>query len=177
MERTWRLWLLPRGWGLHIIHIYVCVCGKYSSWNCGIIVEWFGAHTYFGNGCGAVEIGGIGKGGSKASFESGGLFRDDVGWERGRVEDRRTLSYESVNQTRLGMPKERQKLTSTKAGRRNLWSKTPTFPTKHQLDNWSTKRLKQRLGIVENGRGHYWCCNGAPNTGEEGSPFSTTNCR
>ena len=30
------------------------------------------------------------------------------------MEDRRTLSYESVNQTRLGMPKERQKLTSTK---------------------------------------------------------------
>ena len=30
-------------------------------------------------GCGAVEVGGIGKGGSKASFESGGLFRDDVG--------------------------------------------------------------------------------------------------
>ena len=55
------------------------VCDKYSSRNCGIVVEWFGAHTYFGNGCGAVEIGGIGKGGSKASFESGGLFRDDVG--------------------------------------------------------------------------------------------------
>ena len=30
-------------------------------------------------GCGAVEIGGIGKGSSKPSFESGGLFRDDVG--------------------------------------------------------------------------------------------------
>ena len=30
-------------------------------------------------GCGAVEIGGVGKRGSKASFESGGLFRDDVG--------------------------------------------------------------------------------------------------
>ena len=30
-------------------------------------------------GCGAVAIGGIGKGGCKASFESGGLFRDDVG--------------------------------------------------------------------------------------------------
>ena len=29
--------------------------------------------------CGAVEIGGIGKGSSKPSFESGGLFRDDVG--------------------------------------------------------------------------------------------------
>ena len=28
-------------------------------------------------GCGAVEIGGIGKGSSKPSFESGGLFRDD----------------------------------------------------------------------------------------------------
>ena len=85
-------------------------------------------------GCGAVEIGGIGKGSSKPSFESGGLFRDDVaesaeGWKT------EGLSYESVNQTRLGMPKERQKLTSTKAGRRNLWSKTPTFPTKHQLDN------------------------------------------
>ena len=52
---------------------------KYSSRNCGIVVEWFGAHTYFGNGCGAVEIAGIGKGGSKAPFESGGLFRDDVG--------------------------------------------------------------------------------------------------
>ena len=52
---------------------------KYSSRNCGIVVEWFGAHTYFGNGRGAVEIGGIGKGGSKASFESGGLFQDDVG--------------------------------------------------------------------------------------------------
>ena len=33
-------------------------------------------------GCGAVEIGGIGKGSSKPSFESGG-----------RVEDRKTLSY------------------------------------------------------------------------------------
>ena len=43
-------------------------------------------------GCGAVEIGGIGKG-SKPSFESGGLLGDDVGCERGRVEDRRTLSY------------------------------------------------------------------------------------
>ena len=31
------------------------------------------------------------------------------------------LSYESVNQTRLGMPKGRQKLTSTKACRRNLY--------------------------------------------------------
>ena len=30
-------------------------------------------------GCGAVEIGGIGKGSSKPSFESGGLFGDDVG--------------------------------------------------------------------------------------------------
>ena len=30
-------------------------------------------------GCGAVEIGGIGKGSSKPPFESGGLFRDDVG--------------------------------------------------------------------------------------------------
>ena len=40
--------------------------------------------------------------------------------ESAEVEDRRTLSYESVNQTRLGMPKGRQKLTSTKAGRRNL---------------------------------------------------------
>ena len=30
-------------------------------------------------GCGAVEIGAIGKGSSKSSFESGGLFRDDVG--------------------------------------------------------------------------------------------------
>ena len=92
---------------------------KYSSRNCGIVVEWFGAHTYFGNGCGAVEIGGIGKGGSKASFESGGLFRDDVaesaeGWKT------EGLSYESVNQTRLGMPKG-QKLTSTKACRRNLY--------------------------------------------------------
>ena len=28
-------------------------------------------------GCGAVEIGGIGKGSSKPSFESGGLFGDD----------------------------------------------------------------------------------------------------
>ena len=27
-----------------------CVCDKYSSRNCGIVVEWFGAHTYFGNG-------------------------------------------------------------------------------------------------------------------------------
>ena len=71
-------------------------------------------------GWGAVEIGGIGEGSSKPSFESGGLFRDDVGCERGRVEDRRTLSYYSGNQTRPGRPKERQKLTSTKAGRRNL---------------------------------------------------------
>ena len=30
-------------------------------------------------GCGAVEIGGFGKGSSKPSFESGGLFGDDVG--------------------------------------------------------------------------------------------------
>ena len=30
-------------------------------------------------GCGAVDIGGIGKGSSKPSSESGGLFRDDVG--------------------------------------------------------------------------------------------------
>ena len=52
---------------------------KYSSRNSGIVEEWFEAHTYFGNCCGAAEIGGIGKGGSKASFESGGLFRDDVG--------------------------------------------------------------------------------------------------
>ena len=29
-------------------------------------------------GCGAVQIGGIGKGSSKPSFESGGLFRDDL---------------------------------------------------------------------------------------------------
>ena len=34
--------------------------------------------------------------------------------------------------------------------------------------------IRDRLGIVENGRGHYWCCNGAPNTGEEGTSFSTT---
>ena len=61
---------------LRSAYIYI---DKYSSRNCAIVVEWFGAHTYFGNGCGAVEIGGIGKGGSKASFESGGLFRDDVG--------------------------------------------------------------------------------------------------
>ena len=60
------------------LHIQIYI-DKYSSRNCGIVVEWFGAHTYFGNGRGAVEIGGIGKGGSKASFESGGLFRDDVG--------------------------------------------------------------------------------------------------
>ena len=32
------------------------------------------------------------------------------------------------------------------------------------------------VGIVENGRGHYCCCNGAPNTGEEGT-LCTTNCR
>ena len=64
----------------------------------------------------------IGKGSSKPSFESGGLFRDDVGEnaEGWKTEERRTLSYESGNQTRLGRPKERQKLTSTKAGRRNL---------------------------------------------------------
>ena len=24
------------------------ICDKYSSRNCGIVVEWFGAHTYFG---------------------------------------------------------------------------------------------------------------------------------
>ena len=30
-------------------------------------------------GCGSVEIGGISKGSNKPSFESGGLFRDDVG--------------------------------------------------------------------------------------------------
>ena len=30
-------------------------------------------------GCGAVELGGIGKGSCKPSFESGGLFGDDVG--------------------------------------------------------------------------------------------------
>ena len=60
------------------IYRYIYI-DKYSSRNCGIVVEWFGAHTYFGNGRGAVEIGGIGKGGSKASFESGGLFQDDVG--------------------------------------------------------------------------------------------------
>ena len=30
-------------------------------------------------GCGAAEIGGIGKGSSKTSFESGGLFGDEVG--------------------------------------------------------------------------------------------------
>ena len=30
-------------------------------------------------GCGAVEIGGIGEGSNKPSFESGGLIRDDVG--------------------------------------------------------------------------------------------------
>ena len=30
-------------------------------------------------GCGAVEIGENGKGSNKPSFESGGLFRDDVG--------------------------------------------------------------------------------------------------
>ena len=30
-------------------------------------------------GCGAVEIGGFGKGSSIPSFESGGLFRGDVG--------------------------------------------------------------------------------------------------
>ena len=30
-------------------------------------------------GCGAVKIGGIGKGSSKPSFESGALFGDDVG--------------------------------------------------------------------------------------------------
>ena len=61
-----------------LIYIYIYVCDKYSSRNCGIVVEWFGAHTYFGMGCGAVESGGIGKGSSKPSFESGGLFRDDV---------------------------------------------------------------------------------------------------
>ena len=31
------------------IYIYSEV-DKYSSRNCGIVVEWFGAHTYFGNG-------------------------------------------------------------------------------------------------------------------------------
>ena len=51
---------------------------KYSSRNCGIVVEWFGAHI-LAMGCGAVEVGGIGKGSSKPSFESGGLLRDDVG--------------------------------------------------------------------------------------------------
>ena len=86
-------------------------------------------------GCGAVEVGGIGKGSSKPSFESGGLLRDDVGSERGRVEDRRTLSYESGNQTRLGRPKGRQELSSSKGGRQNLKPNTATFTTKHQLDN------------------------------------------
>ena len=57
------------------------VCDNNSSRNCGIVVKWFGAHRphILAMGCGAVEIGGIGKGSSKPSFESGGLFRDDVG--------------------------------------------------------------------------------------------------
>ena len=42
-----------------------------------VALLWSGlGHTYFGNG---VEIGGIGKGSSKPSFESGGLLGDDVG--------------------------------------------------------------------------------------------------
>ena len=45
-------------------------------------------------GCSAVENRGNGKGSRKPSYESGGgLFRDDVGREHGRVEDRRTLCY------------------------------------------------------------------------------------
>ena len=58
------------------------ICDKYSSRNCGIVLEWFRAHTLvhiLAMGCGAVQIGGTGKGSSKPSFESGGLFRDDVG--------------------------------------------------------------------------------------------------
>ena len=57
-----------------------CVCEKYSSRNCGIVVELFGAHTYFGNGLWCSKIWRIlAIGSSKPSFESGGLFRDDVG--------------------------------------------------------------------------------------------------
>ena len=53
---------------------------KYSSRNCGIVVELFGAHTYFGNGLWCSKIWRIlAIGSSKPSFESGGLFRDDVG--------------------------------------------------------------------------------------------------
>ena len=50
----------------------------------------------------------IGKGSSKPSFESGGLFRDDVGENAEGWKTEGLLSYESGNQTRLGRPKERE---------------------------------------------------------------------
>ena len=90
-------------------------------------------------GCGAVEIGGIGKGGSKPSFESGRLFRDYLGWERGRVEDRRTLSYESVNQTRLGMPKKEDR--NWRQLKQADETSSPKLRLSRQSTSWTTEAL------------------------------------
>ena len=59
---------------------YMCMCQIFAG-NVGIVVEWLGRYIHIWSmSCGAIEIGGNGKGSSKPSFESGGgLFRDDVG--------------------------------------------------------------------------------------------------
>ena len=44
--------------------------------NVALLWSGLGHINIFAMGCGAVEIGGIGKGSSKPSFESGGLFRE-----------------------------------------------------------------------------------------------------
>ena len=63
-----------------IYYIYICVVYVTNIEEI-VALLWSGlGHIHIlAMGCGAVEIGGIGKGSSKPSFESGGLFRDDVG--------------------------------------------------------------------------------------------------
>ena len=58
----------------------MCMCQIFAG-NVGIVVEWLGRYIHIWSmGCGAIEIGGNGKGSSKPSYEfGGGLFRDDVG--------------------------------------------------------------------------------------------------
>ena len=65
---------------LRSTYIYICVYVTNIRLEI-VALLWSGlGHIHIlAMGCGAVEIGGIGKGSSKPSFESGGLFRDDVG--------------------------------------------------------------------------------------------------
>ena len=58
---------------------YICVYDKYFLEIVALLWSGLGHIHILAMGCGAVEIGGIGKGSSKPSLESGGLFRDDVG--------------------------------------------------------------------------------------------------